>query len=85
MIEAAGYGHGLKHRTGHSLTPGRRVHGLGANLDDTETHDDRILAPGTAVTVEPGIYLPEFGVRLECNVHDGTVTTPLQTELSLLA
>ena len=88
-IEAAGYGHGLMHRTGHSLTPGRKVHGLGANLDDTETHDDRTLAPGTAFTVEPGVYLPEFGVRLECNVHlhperGAVVTTPLQTELTLL-
>ncbi|MEA2126152.1 MAG: hypothetical protein QOI80_2934 [Solirubrobacteraceae bacterium] len=91
-IEQAGYGHGLMHRTGHSLGvggPGSRVHGLGANLDDTETHDDRKLAPGTAFTVEPGVYLPEFGVRLECNVHlhrerGAVVTTPLQTELTLL-
>jgi Xaa-Pro aminopeptidase len=88
-IEQAGYGHGLVHRTGHSLTPGSKVHGLGANLDDTETHDDRALAPGTAFTVEPGVYLPEFGIRLECNVHlhperGATVTTPLQTELTLL-
>jgi Xaa-Pro aminopeptidase len=90
-IEAAGYGHGLMHRTGHSLGwggAGSRVHGLGANLDDTETHDDRTLAPGTAFTVEPGVYLPEFGVRLECNVllraDRAEVTTPLQTELTLL-
>jgi Xaa-Pro aminopeptidase len=88
-IEAAGYGHGLMHRTGHSLGvggDGSRVHGLGANLDDFETHDDRRLLPGTGFTVEPGIYLPEFGVRLECNVHlhpqrGATVTTPLQTEM----
>ncbi len=88
-IEAAGFGDGLMHRTGHSLTPGARVHGLGANLDDSETHDDRELAPGTAFTVEPGVYLPAFGVRLECNVHlhpqrGAQVTTPLQTEFSLL-
>jgi Xaa-Pro dipeptidase len=93
VIEQAGYGHGLMHRTGHSLGvggTGLHVHGLGANLDDTETHDDRTLAPGTAFTVEPGVYLPEFGIRLECNVHlhperGATVTTPLQTELTLLA
>jgi Xaa-Pro aminopeptidase len=91
-IEAAGYGRGLMHRTGHSLGvggSGSKVHGLGANLDDTETHDDRTLAPGTAFTVEPGVYLPEFGIRLECNVHlhperGATVTTPLQTELQLM-
>jgi Xaa-Pro aminopeptidase len=88
-IEAAGYGHGLVHRTGHSLSPGPHVHGLGPNLDDWETHDDRVLAPGAGFTVEPGVYLPEFGIRLECDVHlraDGRpeVTTPLQTELTRL-
>jgi Xaa-Pro aminopeptidase len=83
-IERAGYAHGLMHRTGHSLTVGPHVHGLGANLDDTETHDTRILTARSAYTVEPGVYLPEFGVRLECNVLGGVVTTPLQTELTLL-
>lgn len=88
-IEAAGYGHAIVHRTGHSLSPGPRVHGLGANLDDFETHDDRTLAPGTAFTIEPGVYLPDFGIRLECDVHlhpqrGPLVTTPLQTELTLL-
>lgn len=86
VIEAAGFGDALRHRTGHSLTPGPRVHGLGANLDDTETRDTRTLAPGTAFTVEPGIYLPAFGVRLECDVHlhperGPMVTTPLQRDL----
>ena len=84
VVERAGYGHGLRHRTGHSLSPGARIHGLGANLDDTETHDDRRLHPRAGFTVEPGIYLPGFGVRLECDVFDGAPTTPLQTELTLL-
>jgi Xaa-Pro dipeptidase len=89
-IEAAGYGHGIVHRTGHSLGPGPRVHGLGANLDDWETHDDRLLLPGTGFTIEPGVYLAEFGVRLECDVHwhrerGPVVTSPLQTELLLLS
>ena len=77
------------HRTGHSLGPGPRVHGLGANLDDWETHDDRELVPGIGFTVEPGVYLPEFGVRLECDVHlhpdrGVVVTTPVQRDLTLL-
>jgi Xaa-Pro aminopeptidase len=89
-IEAAGFGHGIVHRTGHSLGPGPRIHGLGANLDDWETRDDRLLLPGIGFTVEPGVYLPAFGVRLECDVHlhperGVTVTSPLQTELLLLA
>ncbi len=88
-IEAAGHGAGIVHRTGHSLSPGPRVHGLGANLDDLETHDDRTLAPGTAFTIEPGVYGPRFGIRLECDVHlhpdrGPVVTTPLQDELTLL-
>lgn len=88
-IEVAGFGHGLVHRTGHSLGPGPHIHGLGANLDDFETHDDRALVPGIGFTVEPGVYLPAFGVRLECDVHlhperGVVVTTPVQQDLTLL-
>ncbi|GIW11682.1 MAG: hypothetical protein KatS3mg061_2739 [Dehalococcoidia bacterium] len=54
------------HRTGHNL--GEEVHGEGVNLDDLETHDERQLLPGTAVSVEPGIYLEDLGVRSEVNV-----------------
>lgn len=57
----------LKHRTGHNI--GHTCHGVGANLDDYETHDDRCLLPGTLFSVEPGIYTEQYGVRLEYNVH----------------
>lgn len=72
------------HRTGHSL--GREVHGWGVNLDGYETHDTRLLVPGTLVTVEPGVYGPEVGTRTEINVavHDGKVevtTMPLQENI----
>src|SRR3712207_8588323 len=67
-IAARGFGDAFIHRTGHSLGPGPRVHGLGANLDDLETHDDRLLVPGTGFTIEPGVYLEQFGVRLEVDV-----------------
>jgi len=65
------------------------VHGLGVNLDDLETHDTREILPGTGFTIEPGIYLADFGVRLEINVYidpeDGPiVTTPIQDEVVLL-
>jgi Xaa-Pro aminopeptidase len=66
VIDRAGYGHAFIHRTGHSL--GQEVHGNGANLDDLETRDDRLILPRTAFTIEPGIYLPEFGVRSEIDV-----------------
>lgn len=66
VIEAAGYGDYIIHRTGHSL--GETVHGNGAHLDDYETHDERRLLPGTGFTIEPGIYFDRFGVRTEINV-----------------
>ena len=57
----------LLHRTGHNI--GHRCHGIGANLDDYETHDDRSLLPGTMFSIEPGIYQQPYGVRLEYDVH----------------
>ncbi|NKB68831.1 MAG: M24 family metallopeptidase [Candidatus Latescibacteria bacterium] len=85
-IEEAGYGSHFTHRTGHSLGPGPAVHGLGVNLDNLETRDTRQILPGTGFTIEPGIYLPHFGVRLEINIYvDPTrgplVTTPVQDEI----
>jgi metallo-beta-lactamase family protein len=82
VIEAAGYGAKFVHRLGHSLGRGASAHGDGANLDNLETHDDRLLIPDTAVTVEPGIYLENLGVRSEVNVllttKGAVVTTPIQ-------
>lgn len=66
IIEAAGYGDAFVHRTGHSI--GRETHGNGTHMDDLETHDERRLLPRTLFSIEPGIYLPEFGVRSETNV-----------------
>jgi Xaa-Pro aminopeptidase len=66
VIDAAGYGAAFCHRTGHSI--GQEVHGNGANMDGLETREDRRVLPRTCFSVEPGIYLPEFGVRSEVNV-----------------
>lgn len=83
VLQAAGYGNQILHRTGHSL--GESVHGNGVHLDDYETHDDRRLLPGAGFTVEPGLYFAAFGVRTEVNVFRGErdvrVTGPRQTEL----
>lgn len=89
VITEAGYGENFIHRTGHSLGPGSHVHGLGVNIDNYETHDTRQILPGTGFTIEPGIYLPEFGVRLEINVFihpekGPLVTSPVQQEIVLL-
>ncbi len=83
VIERAGYGKYFVHRTGHNI--GQDVHGAGANMDSLETHDDRRLLPRTCFSIEPGIYLPEFGIRSEVNVYiDGRrtrVTGPVQSEI----
>ncbi len=82
-ITGRGYGEYFTHRTGHSI--GEEVHGNGANMDNLETHDDRPLTPGICFSIEPGIYLPEFGVRSEVNVYVGEgeaqVTGEMQREL----
>jgi Xaa-Pro aminopeptidase len=86
VIEDAGYGEYLWHRTGHSL--GETVHGNGAHLDDYETHDERRLLPGTGFTIEPGVYFEHFGVRTEINMVWGPngpeVTGPRQQEIVTL-
>ncbi len=84
VIDNAGYGPAFVHRTGHSI--GQETHGNGANMDNLETHDERLVLPRTCFSIEPGIYLPEFGVRSEVNVYiDGEsqvhVTGGLQTEV----
>ena len=80
VLVEAGFEAQVLHRTGHSL--GEDVHGNGAHLDDFETRDERRLLPGTGFTVEPGLYLDEFGVRTEINVflgdREAEVTGPRQ-------
>jgi len=88
VISKAGYGNYFVHRTGHSI--GQEVHGNGANMDSLETHDSRSIMARTCFSIEPGIYLKEFGIRSEVNVYvDGAealVTGPMQTGiLPLLA
>jgi Xaa-Pro aminopeptidase len=87
-IRKAGYGKYFVHRTGHSI--GQDVHGNGANMDGLETRDDREIVPRTCFSIEPGIYLPEFGIRSEVDVFvsesEARVTGAIQNEiLALLA
>lgn len=82
-IRNCGFGEYFTHRTGHSI--GEDVHGSGANMDNLETHDERKVSPWTCFSVEPGIYLPRFGVRSEVNVFVGDtearVTGEIQRQL----
>jgi Xaa-Pro dipeptidase len=87
VIDRAGYGAAFVHRTGHSI--GLETHGNGANMDNLETRDERRVLPGCCFSIEPGIYLPEFGIRSEVNVFvdkqglvhvtAGEVQTQIQT------
>lgn len=85
VITAAGYGDYFVHRTGHSI--GQETHGNGANMDNLETREERRVMRRTCFSVEPGIYLPEFGVRSEVDVYvdgEGGVHVtggPLQTSV----
>jgi Xaa-Pro dipeptidase len=87
FIEARGFGPYFLHRTGHSI--GYEVHGNGVNIDNLETRDQRKIIPGVCFSIEPGIYLPEFGVRSEIDMYVGygvaEVTGDIQRELLLLA
>jgi Xaa-Pro aminopeptidase len=86
LIASRGFAEYFTHRTGHSI--GREVHGNGANMDNLETHDERRVIPWTCFSIEPGIYLRDFGVRSEVNVFVGEdrarVTGEIQRELVLI-
>jgi Xaa-Pro dipeptidase len=83
VIGAAGFGNYFTHRTGHNIA--KEIHGPGAHLDNLETHDERLILPHTCFSVEPGIYLPEFGVRSEVDMLTAPgkawVTGKMQQEL----
>lgn len=85
-IDQAGFGQYFIHRTGHSI--GTEVHSNGANMDDLEVHDERQILPNSCFSVEPGIYLPEFGVRSEVNVlvrpKAAEVTGKIQNEIVII-
>ena len=82
-ISDRGYGDYFTHRLGHSIY--HTVHGEGVNLDNFETHDTRRIIPGVGFSIEPGIYLPEFGVRSEIDAYmsdDGPfASSPVQREI----
>lgn len=85
-INQAGFGQYFIHRTGHSI--GTEVHSNGANMDDLEIHDERQILPNSCFSIEPGIYLPEFGVRSEVNVMvrpgSAEVTGKIQSEIVII-
>lgn len=87
VIEQRGYGQWFTHRTGHSIDA-RGLHGMGPNIDDLESRDERTLLEGVGFSIEPGVYLPgEFGMRTEVNAYvtaAGLVVTPSVIQRDLL-
>ena len=85
VIAEAGFGEAFCHRTGHNMA--QETHGNGTHIDNLETHETRRILRNTLFTIEPGIYLPEFGVRSEVDVFihgDGRVEVtggPIQREI----
>jgi Xaa-Pro dipeptidase len=89
VIAAAGFGEYFTHRTGHSIDA-RDLHGAGPHLDNLETRDDRVLLPGVAFSIEPGIYLPNvLGVRSEVNAivqpNGDVLITPATPQKDLIS
>lgn len=87
VIVRAGFGDKFVHRTGHSIDA-RDLHGSGPHLDNFETREERLLQPGVAFSIEPGIYLPgEIGVRSEVNAIYGfgeALITPAEYQRELM-
>ena len=87
VIERAGFGDRFVHRTGHSIDA-RDLHGSGPHLDNFETREERLLQPGVAFSIEPGVYLPgEIGVRSEVNAVFGlgeALITPREYQRELM-
>ena len=86
FIKSAGYGDYFIHRTGHSIASD--IHANGANMDDLEIHDERRILANSCFSIEPGVYLPEFGVRSEVNMlvrpNTAEVTGKIQHELVII-
>jgi Xaa-Pro aminopeptidase len=67
ILVAEGFGEYIRHRTGHAIDT--EVHGFGVNLDSKEFPDRRALQEGSCFSVEPGLYLEDFGIRTEIDVY----------------
>ena len=86
-ITERGFGDKFTHRTGHSIDS-RDIHGSGPNIDNLESRDVRVLLPGIAFSIEPGIYITgQVGMRSEVNgyVSDGSLLiTPSRIQEDLI-
>jgi Xaa-Pro dipeptidase len=87
VIRERGFAEYFTHRTGHSIDP-REIHGSGPHIDNFETREERLLVPGVAFSIEPGVYLRgEIGARTEINAYIGEgelIITPKDIQRGLI-
>jgi Xaa-Pro aminopeptidase len=67
VLIGAGYEKAIKHRTGHGIDT--ECHGSGVNMDSVEFTDTRKILEGSCFSLEPGIYLDDYGFRTEVDVY----------------
>ncbi len=76
-LEARGFGELFGHGLGHGI--GLQVH----EAPRLSRLADEVLPAGSVVTIEPGVYVPEWGgVRIEDDVHLGADGTELLTDFT---
>ncbi len=87
VITSRGYGEYFTHRTGHSIDP-QELHGSGPHIDNLESREERLLVPGVAFSIEPGVYISgRIGMRSEVNVYllpGEAVVTPHEYQRELI-
>ncbi len=69
IVTKAGFGEYFTHRTGHNISVDVSPHGPGVNIDNYESHDTRKIIPHISFSLEPGIYAPDFGMRVETDIY----------------
>lgn len=69
VVSSYGYGDYFTHRTGHNISIDVSPHGPGVNIDNYESHDRREIIENITFSLEPGIYAPDFGMRVETDVY----------------
>ncbi len=77
ILDARGYGEQFGHGLGHGI--GLQVH----EAPRLSRLAEEVLLVGSVVTIEPGVYVPEWGgIRIEDDIHLGAAGPELLTEFT---
>ncbi len=77
-VEKEGLIGNFLHRSGHSLGISCYAHAV--NLDNLETKDDRQIIPGLCLSISPGVYFADYGMKTEINIHTDSKGVRLSTK-----